>query len=182
MLNFAPPPIACNANGSSRVLPCTLARNMASLSSPDPERGYTLVHTFDHIPAHKVWRLWTESELLSWFGGGPPISLENTVVDARPGGKWATTMLLPGGGTKPWVGRFREVEPHTRLVLDFADTDEDVEAQRFETYTVTLEEKDGSTHMVLRQSGGHLTEEMYTHAAAGTARFISAMDALVKTR
>jgi len=98
-------------------------------------------------------------------------------MDARVGGKWKATMVIDNGRTIEWAGHFPELSPPDRLVMAF--TDQGVLGEEFELFTVTLTEVDGGTEMVLRQSGGHLSDEEYEFAKKGTASFIDRMEALL---
>ena len=51
-------------------------------------------------------------------------------------------------------------------------TDQGRLATVFDVFTVTLS---GDTELVLRQSGGHMTDEQYAEAMHGTGTFLDAM-------
>jgi uncharacterized protein YndB with AHSA1/START domain len=140
------------------------------------ERGYTITRTFD-APRELVWKAWTEPEQFAQWFGGEDSRLENVEMDAREGGSWHATMIIEGGQVIEWAGNFPEVAPPDRLVMAF--TDQGVLGGEFELFTVTLTEIEGKTQMVLRQSGGHLSDEEYGFAKKGTASFIDRMEALL---
>ncbi|MGH9025024.1 MAG: SRPBCC family protein, partial [Acidimicrobiia bacterium] len=73
----------------------------------------------------------------------------------------------------PWTGRFEEIDEPERLVFAVIDAPELGDA--FEMMTMTLTEKGGGTELVLRQSGGHLTDEQYEQAKHGTGGFLDAL-------
>ncbi|HUR52154.1 MAG TPA: SRPBCC domain-containing protein [Mycobacteriales bacterium] len=134
--------------------------------------GYTLTRVFD-APRELVWQCWTSPEHFAvWFGGHEGVMSE-MVVEPRPGGRWSGTMTVPGGHTIPWNGKFLEIEEPHRLVLAFNDQAE--LGEEYDTFTVTLTEKDGGTELVLTQAGGHLTPEQYEQAKTGTASFLDVM-------
>jgi uncharacterized protein YndB with AHSA1/START domain len=136
-------------------------------SELNPDHGYTLTRIYD-APRPLVWRAITESELFArWFGA--EFSVDVHQWDLRPGGEWRAIMHYQGN-EMPWAGRFVEIDEPERLVVAFIDqpTIEDV----YELMTYTLIEHGGQTELVLRQSGGHLTDEQYERARGGTASFL----------
>ena len=70
-----------------------------------------------------------------------------------------------------------EVSPPERLAMELTDQPGGTE---FDRYTVTLTERGDVTDMVLRQSGGHLTDEEYEEAKVGTSSFMDSMADLLK--
>jgi uncharacterized protein YndB with AHSA1/START domain len=86
-------------------------------------------------------------------------------------------MVLPDGETIDWVGHYLEVAPPERLVLDFTDRPDIPE---YDLFTITLHEDGATTHMTLRQSGGHLSDEEYEQARIGTASFVDAIEDLLR--
>lgn len=82
----------------------------------DPELDLVLERVVD-VPPEKVWRAWTEPELLKkWFTPAPWQTVE-CEVDLRPGGMFRTVMRSPEGKDMPeGVGCFLEVIENKRLV------------------------------------------------------------------
>jgi uncharacterized protein YndB with AHSA1/START domain len=143
-------------------------------SEPDPDRGYTLTRTYD-APRPLVWRAITESELFArWFGAEFIVDVHQW--DLRPGGEWRATMHYQGN-EMPWAGRFVEIDEPERLVV--AIIDQPAVEEVYELMTYTLVEKGEQTELVLRQSGGHLTDEQYEQARGGTASFLDEMAKVV---
>ncbi len=141
---------------------------MTETSATDnAERGYTLTRVYD-APRSLVWRAITEADLFAqWFGADTDLDVHEW--DLRPSGEWRATMVWEGN-EMPWAGRFLEIDEPERLVVAFIDqaTIEDT----FELMTYTLTEQGSQTELVLRQSGGHLTDEQYEQAREGTASFL----------
>ncbi|MCW2600738.1 MAG: hypothetical protein JWM02_2567 [Frankiales bacterium] len=136
------------------------------------ERGYTITRVFD-APRELVWQCWTDpAHFAVWFGGHNG-RMEDMVVEPRAGGRWSGTMVLPDGHTIPWIGEFLEVEEPSRLALAFSD--QAILGTEYDTFTVTLTELAGKTELVLRQSGGHLTDEQYGEAEHGTGTFLDVL-------
>lgn len=140
------------------------------------ERGYTIVRTFD-APRDLVWEAWTRPEHFAVWFGTDEAEMRDVELDVRPGGAWRGTMVVPGRDPMPWNGVFREVTEPEFLVMDL--TDETGDAGEYETYTVGLTEVDGRTEMTLRQSGGHLSDEEYERAKAGTDSFMDTLEGVV---
>lgn len=68
------------------------------------------------VPRAKVWRCWTEPELLKqWFTPAPWKTVEAD-LELRPGGKFYTRMRGPEGEDMPGTGCFLEIVPQKRLV------------------------------------------------------------------
>jgi uncharacterized protein YndB with AHSA1/START domain len=118
-----------------------------------------------------VWRAITESELFArWFGAG--LTVEVHQWDLRADGEWRATMHYEGN-KMPWAGRFVEIDEPERLVVAFID--QPAIKDEYELMTYTLIEHGGRTELVLRQSGGHLTDEQYDQARRGTGSFLEEM-------
>ncbi|MDX6218259.1 MAG: hypothetical protein QOG99_3843 [Frankiales bacterium] len=145
-------------------------------SPVNEERGYTIQRTFD-APQDLVWTCLTQPEHFAVWYGGHDGQMKDMVCDARVGGAWGGTMVLPNGVEMAWLGEFREVDPTSHLVLAFTVPDEFPEGTPFEydLFHFDLAEADGKTELTLRQSGGHLTDEQYVGAEHGTGTFIDVL-------
>jgi uncharacterized protein YndB with AHSA1/START domain len=145
----------------------------------DTERGYTIVRTLQ-APRDLVWEAWTTPEHFAVWFGTAEVEMRDVELDVRPGGAWHGTMLIPAQDRViNWRGFFREVEEPSRLVMDL--TDDTGGPDEYETYTVTfVAVGDDVTEMTVRQSGGHLSDEEYEHARAGTNSFLDSMEALLQ--
>jgi uncharacterized protein YndB with AHSA1/START domain len=144
----------------------------------DTERGYTITRIFD-APRQLVWDAWTQPEHFAVWFGTAEVPMDDVELDVRPGGAWKGRMTYAGTAIH-WRGIYREVVEPERLVVDL--TDGTGGPDDYETYTVILSALDDErTEMVLRQSGGHLTDEGYEEAKVGTSSFMDAMDDLLVT-
>jgi uncharacterized protein YndB with AHSA1/START domain len=143
----------------------------------DADRGYTIVRTFQ-APQALVWQCLTTPEHFAVWYGGHDGQMKDMVVDARVGGAWGGTMVLPNGHSMRWLGEFKEVDPISHLVLAFTVPDEFPEGAElsYDLFHFDLVEKDGATELTLRQSGGHLTDEQYGEARAGTNGFLDVLE------
>lgn len=80
-----------------------------------PKHVLTLERVLD-VPADRVWRCWTEPELLQQWFCPQPWRASNVRIDLRPGGEFSSTMNGPNGETFDTMGVFLEIEPQKRLV------------------------------------------------------------------
>jgi uncharacterized protein YndB with AHSA1/START domain len=142
----------------------------------DPERGYTLTRRFD-APRAVVWEAITQPDLFAQWFGTEATTVDVHQWDLKPGGEWRATMRWEGD-EKPWSGRFEEIDEPERLVFTFTDEAEIGDA--FELLTFTLTEQGNETELVLRQSGGSLSDEEYGQAKEGTAMFLDALADVVR--
>ena len=109
------------------------------------DRELVVTRTFNG-PAHLVFKAWTTPELLMrwWAPESFGIKLVGCEVDARTGGSYRFLFEVPGQAEPmAFLGRYLEVTPPTRLVWTNEETEDG------SVTTVTFEEKDGKTHLVV---------------------------------
>jgi uncharacterized protein YndB with AHSA1/START domain len=81
----------------------------------NPELDLVLSRVVD-VPPERVWRAWTEPELLKqWFCPKPWMTTE-CEIDLRPGGKWHFVWRQTDGAEMEMHGEYREISPPERLV------------------------------------------------------------------
>lgn len=101
-----------------------------------------------NAPAHVVFEAWSRPELLQrwWTPPSFGISFVSCEADVRTGGRYRFVFSHPDFD-KPmaFFGTYTEVTPNSRIVWT---NDEDANAP---ISTVTFEEKDGGTVLVLRE-------------------------------
>jgi uncharacterized protein YndB with AHSA1/START domain len=129
------------------------------------ERELVVTRTFN-APARLVFKAWTKPELFKrwWLPKSMDMSLLSCEMDVRVGGRYR---LVFGGGME-FVGRYLEVIPGSRLVW----TNEEG-GDGGPITTVTFEEKDGKTLLVMSEL--HPSKEALDAAGTGAA------DATVET-
>ncbi len=71
-------------------------------------------------PPARVWRCWTEPDLLRQWWAPRPVTTRHAEIDLQPGGRFHTIMVLPDGKDHPTDGCFLEIQPERRLI--FTDT------------------------------------------------------------
>jgi uncharacterized protein YndB with AHSA1/START domain len=102
-------------------------------------------------PAAKVFRAWTEPELLKQWFAPAPWTTPAVETDVRPGGSSLVVMRSPEGAEFPMRGVYLEVVQNQRLVFTDAYREAWEPAEKpFMTVIVTLEEADGKTEYTAR--------------------------------
>jgi uncharacterized protein YndB with AHSA1/START domain len=109
------------------------------------ERELIITRTFDGPPRH-IFEAWTTPELLMrwWAPKSFGINLLSCELDVRSGGTYRFLFGVPGSDQPmAFFGKYLEVKPPTRLVWTNEESGEG------SVTTVTLEEKNGKTLLVL---------------------------------
>jgi len=111
------------------------------------EREMTVTRTFNG-PARIVFEAWTKAELFQrwWVPKSIGMVLLSCEMDVRTGGTYRLVFRHPSSDQPmPFFGRYIEVVPNARLVWS---NDEGGEGGAITT--VTFEERDGETQVVMR--------------------------------
>jgi uncharacterized protein YndB with AHSA1/START domain len=111
------------------------------------ERELVVTRTFD-APARLVFAAWTTPDLFKqwWVPKSSGATLLSCDQDVRTGGTYRLEFAHPQGKTPvAFFGRYLEVVPNARLVWT---NDESADGA---VTTVTFEEKDGKTLLVMRE-------------------------------
>ena len=120
-------------------------------------------------PARLVFEAWTKPELFKrwWVPKSFPISLLSYEADVRVGGKYRLVFAHPAS-PKPmeFFGKYLEVTPHSRLVWT-----NDEAGDGGPVTTVTFEEKDGKTLLVMHEL--YSSKEALDAAGTGAADMMS---------
>jgi uncharacterized protein YndB with AHSA1/START domain len=126
------------------------------------DREVVVTRTFD-APARLVFEAWTTPALFKrwWAPRSMGMTLLSCEMDVRVGGKYRLT-FAPG---MDFFGRYLEVVPPSRLVWTNEESGEDGPVT-----TVTFEENDGKTRLVLH--------ELYPSKEALDAAGMGAADAM----
>ncbi len=119
-----------------------------------------------NAPARLVFAAWTRPELFKqwWLPKSMGMTLVSCEMDVRTGGKYR----LGFGDGMDFFGRYLEVTPHSRLVWTNEES-----GDAGSVTTVTFEEKDGRTLLVL--------SELYPSKEALDAAGTGAADAMGET-
>ena len=112
------------------------------------ERELVVTRTFN-APARLVFQAWTTPELLKrwWAPKSTGVVLRSCEADVRVGGRYRFEFSHEAS-TTPMVffGRYLEVTPHSRLVWTNDESNDGA------VTTVTFEEKDGKTLLVMHET------------------------------
>jgi uncharacterized protein YndB with AHSA1/START domain len=120
------------------------------VSTTSSDRELTLTRIIDS-PREKVFRAWTDPELLKQWFAPKPWTTSMAELDVRPGGANLIVMRSPEGEEFPNRGVYLEVVKNERLVLTDAYTKAWEPSEKpFMTLTVTLEDLGGKTRYTAR--------------------------------
>ena len=81
------------------------------------DRVLVFSRTID-APRELVWRVWTTPECVAEWWGPPGCANYDCEIDLRMGGEFRLNMQVPNGETYPCTGRFKEIDPPHRFVLE----------------------------------------------------------------
>ena len=133
-----------------------------------------------HGPARLVFEAWTRPELFQrwWVPKGAPISLLACELDVRVGGRYRLVFGVNGTDQQmEFFGRYLEVTPHSRIVWTNEEGDEGGAIS-----TVTFEEKDGRTRVVVHDlypSREALEEAIASGSTEGMPEQLAQLDELI---
>lgn len=105
----------------------------------------TLTRLID-APRDKLFRCWTDPDLIPLWFCPPPWGVSKAEVDLRAGGSSLIVMRGPEGQEMPNRGVYLEVVPNEKLVATDAFTSAWEPSEKpFMTMILTFEEEDGKT-------------------------------------
>lgn len=114
------------------------------------DRELRLTRLID-APREKLFRAWTEPELLKQWFAPLPYTTPAAELDVRPGGANFVVMRGPDGKEFPNRGVYLEVVPNERLVFTDAYTQAWEPSQKpFMTVILTFEDEGGKTRYTAR--------------------------------
>ncbi|MFO1505782.1 MAG: SRPBCC family protein [Lysobacterales bacterium] len=131
------------------------------------DREVVVTRTFD-APARLVFEAWTKPELFKqwWVPRSMGMTLRSCELDVRTGGKYRLVFGEDPTNAMAFFGKYLDVVPNQRIVW----TNEESGADGSVT-TVTLEEKNGKTTLVLREL--YPTKEALDAAGTGAQDVMS---------
>jgi uncharacterized protein YndB with AHSA1/START domain len=119
--------------------------NAISNTTPVSDRDLVLTRIID-APREKLFRAWTDPELLKQWFAPLPFTTPVAEVDLRPGGTNLIVMRSPDGQDMPNSGVYLEVVENERLVFTNAYTKAWEPADHpFMTVILTFEDLGGKT-------------------------------------
>jgi uncharacterized protein YndB with AHSA1/START domain len=119
-------------------------------TTPTSDRELVITRMID-APREKVYRAWTEAELLKQWFAPLPYTTPSATLDVRPGGSNSIVMRGPDGNEFPNAGTYLEVVKNERLVFTDAYTKAWEPSQKpFMTVILTFENVGGKTKYTAR--------------------------------
>jgi uncharacterized protein YndB with AHSA1/START domain len=119
----------------------------STTSEPRGERETVVTRMFD-ASAHLVFEAWTKPDLFRqwWVPKSSGLTLLSCAQDVRVGGSYRLEFAHPETGEPiAFFGRYLEVVPNARVVWTNEESDDG------QVTTVTFEEKDGRTLLVMSE-------------------------------
>ena len=114
------------------------------------DRELVLTRLID-APREKVFRAWTDAEILKQWFAPLPWTTPSAELDVRPGGANVIVMRSPEGADFPNRGVYLEVVPNERLVITDAFTSAWQPSEKpFMTVVLTFEDEGGKTRYTAR--------------------------------
>jgi uncharacterized protein YndB with AHSA1/START domain len=135
-------------------------------AAPAAKRELVLTRLID-APREKLFRCWTEPELLKQWFAPLPYTITHAELDVRSGGSNYIVMRSPEGQDMPLRGVYLEVVPNERVVFTDAYTRPwEPSDKPFFTGIITFEDEGGKTRYTARAL--HWTaEDCEAHAKMG---------------
>lgn len=119
-------------------------------AAPTSDRELVLTRLID-APRAKVYRAWTDAELLKQWFAPHPYTTPFAELDVRPGGANFIVMRSPDGKDLPNRGIYLEVVENERLVFTDAYSKAWEPSQKpFMTVILTFEDEGGKTRYTAR--------------------------------
>lgn len=125
------------------------------------EREVVVTRTFD-APARLVFEAWSKPELFRkwWVPRSMGMTLRSCEMDVRTGGKYRLVFGDDPASTMAFFGNYIEVVPNKRIVWTNEES-----GDAGSVTTVTLEERDGKTLLVMSEL--YPTKEALDEAGTG---------------
>jgi uncharacterized protein YndB with AHSA1/START domain len=140
------------------------------------ERELVVTRTFD-APARLVFDAWTKPELFRqwWAPKSSSVPLLSCEMDVRTGGGYRLAFGHDASNSMAFFGKYLEVSPPARLVWT---NEESADAA---VTTVTFEENDGRTRLVLRERypSTEALDEAFAGMEGATPEQFEQLDALL---
>jgi uncharacterized protein YndB with AHSA1/START domain len=117
---------------------------------PTSDRELVLTRLIDAAP-EKLFRAWTEPDLLKQWFAPLPYTTPVAELDVRPGGRSFVVMKSPDGQEIRCPGVYLEIVPNARIVATDAYTGAWQPSEKpFMTVILTFEPEDGKTRYTAR--------------------------------
>ncbi|MGH6861451.1 MAG: SRPBCC family protein [Phyllobacterium sp.] len=114
-------------------------------TAPDTDRDLVLTRIID-APREKLFKAWTDAELLKQWFAPLPYTTPHAELDVRPGGTSLIVMRGPDGNEFPNRGVYLEVVENEKIVVTDAFTRAWEPSEKpFMTIVLTFEDAGGKT-------------------------------------
>lgn len=134
---------------------------------PADDRDLVLTRIID-VPREKLFRAWTEAEVLKQWFAPKPFTTPFAELDVRAGGSNRITMRDPDGNDYPNAGVYLEVVPNEKLVFTDAFTEAWApSAKPFMTVVLTFEDLGGGRTKYVARAQHWTIEDRETHEKMG---------------
>src|ERR1700744_6629566 len=89
---------------------------MTNNFSFEPNKATKQIHITREFnaPVEKIWKAWTEPELLDKWWGPKPNRVETKIMDFKVGGVWQFVMVTPEGNNHWLCAKFTGIEYASR--------------------------------------------------------------------
>lgn len=157
------------------------------------ERGRLFIQHIFAAPRERIWRAWTDPELIAQWWGPAGFTAPVIRIDLREGGRYLYSMRSPEGQDFWSTGEYREIVAGERLVFTDSFADAKGNVVPASTYgmsgnwpqellvTVTFEEHEGGTKLTLRHEGIPAGEPL-EQAEAGWSESLDKLEKVVGER
>jgi uncharacterized protein YndB with AHSA1/START domain len=163
---------------AGRESEATLMKNRTTVERKS-DRELVVTRTFNG-PARIVFEAWTRPELFKqwWVPKSMDMFLRSCEMDVRVGGGYRLVFGHDASNPAEFFGRYLEVTPYSRLVWTNEEGGEGGPVT-----TVTFEEKDGKTLLVMHElhSSKEALDAAGTGAADATVETFEQLDELLAT-
>ena len=141
------------------------------------EREIVVTRSFD-APVRLVFEAWTRAELFKqwWVPKSFGLNLVSCEIDVRAGGKYRLVFRQGDAEPMAFFGTYTEVIPNARLVWTNEESSDGA------ITTVTFEERDGRTLLVLRELYPSKAALDASGSSGGLGETFEQLDALLAAR
>lgn len=105
-----------------------------------------------HAPRKLVWRAWTEREHMMRWSCPKDFTILFCESNLRIGGAWRAGMRSPEGEEFVMGGKYCEIAPPEYLAFTHGWENDEYHPGHVSQITVVLEENDGGTKMIFKQT------------------------------
>lgn len=149
----------------------------------EPGKPTIVIKRLFHAPPRLVFEATTKPEHLAHWWGFRASKLTQCDIDLKPGGSWRFVLRMPDGSEHGFGGKYREVQPYSRLVSTFRyDGYPDAESVETSVFEETQPGKTLLTVTVLHSSvenrDGHVASGMESGCAESHDRLAELLASL----